>query len=740
MQIWNSTRRTQRQPAGAARSGTGTPQPPPSSAAQQQQQPTLLQQQQRASLLQRSPLPQTPTRPAPSTATPQPSPSPEKGSVKRSDVKVDPLAVLGRILDSDSSYIKAKVESKSPGSKPRSKSESEPADVSVLIRKIDGDALARFIKSDTSAEDQDIAAYLETLEKQSKSTPSESTDSSEQEKQNIAAEYEQQIERFKDLHVSIQKCDSVLASVGDYLSLFEKDLGLLSSEIETLQNRSIFLNRRLENRREVETRLAALIDDILIPPFAIKKILTGEINTQWISLIQILWTRLKRMELFKAEAQKISQSVALIDEIEPVLKMLADKAVERIRDFFVAKIKSLRVINTNAQVIQYSIFLKFRQLFAFLAYVNPQLCEDIIQGYINTMRWYYSSDFTRYVKALEKLKIRSIDRSSLIGAEGSKKILSSSRAQYTSSQRDPLTLGRRVNIIFSTDSSVMMENSAEQSQDVLWMEIGFRSFNLALMDNVCAEYLFIVDFFAFKSPEQQAHIFQEIFKPTFRIGEDYVKKLLELSHMDAFGILLCIRIIQLLEFELQRRKVPVMEGYCHAINMVLWPRFQHIMNAHSDNLRMLSGKPPADAGTSGLGRSASNAISGLSAMLSSTHVSSALPHPVTQKFATFLNGILELCPEDMESEPVSVSVVRLRNEFEAFLTKFSSKITAPQTAASGNSRGGADAKETAKLRERFLYNNYMVVCTVISDAEGTLADQEREHFRKLAEAYGASAT
>lgn len=267
------------------------------------------------------------------------------------------------------------------------------------------------------------------------------------------------------------------------------------------------------------------------------------------------------------------------------------------------------------------------------------------------------------------------------------------------------------------------------------METGFRSFNLALMDNVCAEYLFIVDFFTFKSSEQQAQLFHEIFKPTFQLGEEYVRRLLDISHMDAFGILLCIRIIQLLEFELQRRKVPVMEGYCHNLNMILWPRFQHIMNAHSDNLRKLSGKSPTESGSSALGRSATSAFSGLSSMLSSSHVSSVLPHPVTQKFATFLSGILELCPEDMESEPVTVSVVRLRTEFEAFLTKFSSKITS--STSTGNMH--ADAQKNARLREQFLYNNYVVVYTVISDSEGVLAEQEKKHFKNLTEAYGSAA-
>ncbi|KAK9238815.1 Sac2 family-domain-containing protein [Lipomyces kononenkoae] len=578
--------------------------------------------------------------------------------------------------------------------------------------------------------DTDIRAYLVTLEKQA--------NESGEGDQNMAVEYEEEIERFKDLHASIQKCDAVLASVEDYLSHFQHDLGLLSSEIETLQNRSIFLNRRLENRKELESRLSGLIEDLFIPPHVIRNIVEGEICSQWISTIEILSTRLKRMELFKAEIKNLDSSVALIDEIEPVLRMLADKAVERIRDFFAEKIKSLRAPNVNAQVILYNVFLKFRQLYAFLAYVNRQLADDIAHAYANTMRWYYQSNFSRYIKALEKLKVQSLDRSVLLGSTETSRILPSSRTPFSNSTRDPLILGRRINIVFSTDSSVMMESMAEQNTDVQWMEIGFRSLNLALMDNVCAEYLFIVDFFTFKSPDQQSQLFQDIFQPTFLLGEHYIQKLLEVTAYDAFGVLLCIRIIQLLAFELQRRKVPVMEAYCNRLKMILWPRFQLIMDAHADNLRKLSGRSAASSDESrriaGAASVTSSAISGLSSILSSSPISSVLPHPVTQKFANFLNGILELSPEEIEWEPVSISVVRLRNEFEAVLTKISSKIT-----AGGGGTPEQQRQQNSTLRERFLYNNYVLVYTIISDAEGKLADQERAHFKNLTDAYADAA-
>ncbi|KAK9322145.1 Sac2 family-domain-containing protein [Lipomyces orientalis] len=723
MQIWNQARRNHRVPHDQNHlHRSPTPPLPPISNTQSLRTPLNL-----ASSTSSPPPPQ-PSRPTENVRRrADTGQNDAKTAAGSSSDSTHPLNVLKRLLDSESSYINVnEFESRAPKS-----TVSPPSQFNLTssMSLADDHELEEHIIRSAIGEGADVFAYLASLERQA--------DEEGGKDQKLGVEYKEEIDRFKDLHASIKRCDSVLASVEDYLSHFQNDLGLLSSEIETLQNRSIFLNRRLENRKELESRLSGLIEDLFIPPSVIQNVIEGEINSQWITTIEILSTRLKRMELFKAEPHSVNTSVALIDEIEPVLRMLADKAVERIRDFFVQKIKTLRVANVNAQVILYSVFLKFRQLYAFLAYVNRQLADDIAHGYVNTMRWYYSSNFSRYIKALEKLKVQTVDRSALLGHTESSRMLPSSRTPYANATRDPLILGRRINIVFSTDSSVMMESTAEQNDDVHWMEIGFRSLNLALMDNICAEYLFIVDFFTFKSAEQQSQLFQEIFQPTFQLGEQYCQKLLEMTLYDAFGILLCIRITQLLTFESQRRKVPVMESYCNRLNMILWPRFQQIMDAHSDNLRKLSGRPPPPGdeskGLAGAASVTSSAIIGLSSILSSSHISSVLPHPVTQKFANFLNGILELSPEDLEWEPVSISVVRLRNEFEALLTKISNKMSAGNVGTPQQQR-----QHNATVRERFLYNNYMLVYTIISDAEGKLADQERTHFKNLTDAYAGA--
>ena len=95
------------------------------------------------------------------------------------------------------------------------------------------------------------------------------------------------------------------------------------------------------------------------------------------------------------------------------------QAVERIRDYLVSQIKAIRSPNINAQIIQQQNLVRFKDLYSFISRAHPTLTEEITQAYINTMRWYYLSNFTRYQQALEKLKLYTGDRNDLIGGDPS---------------------------------------------------------------------------------------------------------------------------------------------------------------------------------------------------------------------------------------------------------------------------------------------------------------------------------
>ena len=236
------------------------------------------------------------------------------------------------------------------------------------------------------------------------------------------------------------------------------------------------------------------------------------------------------------------------------------------------------------------------------------------------------------------------------------------------------------------------------------IETPFSNFTVALVDNISAEYSFLSEFFRNFPFSQMSRKFAEIFEPTFALGCSLAKDLVD-STYDCIGVLLCVRLNQRSAFELQRRKVPVADGYINAINMLLWPRFQVIMDLHCASIKQL--------GTTVSGRSAASKLSFTGTAADASKQSSA-PHFLTQRFGQFLYGILAVSYEASDDEPVSSSLGRLRAEYEAFLAKAS--------------RGaGSDPTKKAK----FLGNNYSLVLTIIADTEGKLAQEQKQHFEEL---------
>lgn len=333
---------------------------------------------------------------------------------------------------------------------------------------------------------------------------------------------------------------------------------------------------------------------------------------------------------------------------------------------------------------------------------------------MNTMRWYYVNQFTRYQKALERIRLHTIDKSDMLGHEDTSRkatLLSSTSKGLGGPPHDAFNLGRRIDLLKTANQAALSSYLAEEDTSTHYLEVPFRNFNLALVDNATAEYTFLASFFtpSLKMPTINKN-FNYIFEPTFSMGHNLTKQLVS-ETFDGLGLLLCIRLNQHLAFELQRRRVPAMDGYVNGTSMTLWPRLQSVMDAHCESVRTLTSSLPSKP---------------LPAATAKT--TSAAPHVITQRFGQLVHGILALSLDSGDDEPVVTSLGRLRNEMEAFLTRYS------------QAHFGADTR--SKKRERFLYNNYSLILTIIgdvSDTGGKLAAEQAEHFEGLKRAFQEAA-
>jgi vacuolar protein sorting-associated protein 52 len=502
-------------------------------------------------------------------------------------------------------------------------------------------------------------------------------------------------EKYRGLHDAIEGCDEVLNSVESNLTNFQNELGSVSAEIESLQSRSAQLNAKLENRRKVEKLLGPAVEQISISPTTVRTISEGPVDETWIQALNEIGTQSAAIE------KNGSEAIRATEDVKPLLENLRVKAVERVRDFIVTQIKALRSANTNAQLIQQQTLIKYKDLYTFLARNNPTLADEIGQAYINTMKWYYTSNFARYQQALEKLQLHVIDQMELLGSDSTsarRNVLASTKSSPP--QHDAFTLGRRSDIVKAKSKDAISAYIAEEDKTHHYLETPFYNFNLALIDNACSEYSVVTQLFSTKSFHEVSRKVIEIFEPSFSIGYTWTKQLIE-SNTDCLGVLLCVRINQHFAFELQRRKVPVADSYINRTNMLLWPRFQIIMDLHCESLKRVTA--PTNRG----------AVAAFSLVGNDSSKTSVAPHPVTQKFGQFLHAILALSSDAGDDEPVSSSLGRLRGEYEALMLRLA--------------KGAGDAPK----RSRFLYYNYSLVSTIISDTQGKLAEEQKAHFEEL---------
>ena len=101
---------------------------------------------------------------------------------------------------------------------------------------------------------------------------------------------------------------------------FQKDLGAVSAEIETLQARSTALNTKLENRKVVEKLLGPAVEEISIAPAVVKRIAEGPIDHTWVKALEDLEKRSKAIE----RKLKGPDKVLAASDVKPLLEDLTN--------------------------------------------------------------------------------------------------------------------------------------------------------------------------------------------------------------------------------------------------------------------------------------------------------------------------------------------------------------------------------------------------------------------------------
>ncbi|KAF9600683.1 hypothetical protein IFM89_011354 [Coptis chinensis] len=273
-------------------------------------------------------------------------------------------------------------------------------------------------------------------------------------------DYIKESDNLVSLHDQIRDCDSILSQMENLLSGFQAEIGSISSEIKSLQEKSMDMGLKLKNRKMpmlaparfvdkrsvAELNLATFVEDIIVPPRMVDIIVDREVNDEYMRTLEMLSKKLKFVEV-----DAMVRSSKALKDVQPELERLRQKAVSKIFEFIVQKLYALRKPKTNIQILQQSVLLKYKYAILFLKEHGKEVYVEVRGAYIDTMNKVLSAHFRAYIQALEKLQLDIATSSDLIGVEARSSGLFARGREPLKNRSAVFALGERINIIEEMD-------------------------------------------------------------------------------------------------------------------------------------------------------------------------------------------------------------------------------------------------------------------------------------------------
>lgn len=93
------------------------------------------------------------------------------------------------------------------------------------------------------------------------------------------------------------------------------------------------------------------------------------------------------------------------------MRFRCDQASQKILNYLLAALKPYSLSVTASLIfLQSTILLPVKPLFDFLRRHSARQAHEFQKAYTSTIRWFYETGFRRYVRALETIRLRSVER------------------------------------------------------------------------------------------------------------------------------------------------------------------------------------------------------------------------------------------------------------------------------------------------------------------------------------------
>lgn len=509
---------------------------------------------------------------------------------------------------------------------------------------------------------------------------------------------------YVELHAQVQSSMNLLDSLENFLSSFQRDLSSVSGQISELQARSKEIDQRLKSRRRIEKPLSKLVSELTIPPALVLTILDTEVGESWIPVIDDFEGRLGTLE--------VRARVKAARDLGDISEGLRIVAATKLRAFFLALLHPIKdSVTTNVQVLQSSVYVKYRSLFSFLQRKAEPVAKEIQDSYIAAARTYYETAFRRYIRSLGWLRSKVTEKfealvSLSVHQDGSR--LDHERLAYAKID----------------GSSVILAYMADDKTHKEPLEAILRSLFLVLMDNATAEYSFITTFFSFQplapvddrenvsstpllSPDygvvddrksiadseartevagpnlsvgknghgrlvdmdrsarhELVNLWKKVFDPVLEYTKAFLVTVVEPSP-PAIPLLTMVRLTEAVLAEVQKRQCSPLETFFFTVRLQLWPVFQKVMTEHCDSLKKVAEKP-----------------SGYFAKTNPT--TDAMVSNICQSYTVMFQSFVLLTSEAEETMIFS-NLFRLQQELDKLILRHTESITDPIARATKRS-------------------------------------------------------
>lgn len=601
--------------------------------------------------------------------------------------------------------------------------------------------------------------------------------------ENLTRKFQNYQNNIKSYRAKLQPLESVLTD-------FNTELNDLSNTLTSLQEQSSRLTSDLNLQRTLTEKLNPIILDLMIPPDLVRSVIKEPIDERWLENVRFINEKTQLLETVSLQKTTNYEHTKALKELKAGLLLLTAKAVERIRDYIISSIKKLRSsVTTSSQTIQQEL-LQVKEVFVFLKAHEPQLANQLQLAYIFTMRWYYHTRFAKYLYALEKLHLKHIDQTYVLGSSesgtddklgvfggGFKSWLSSSSQATSYSPTSPnpqqlqpakvtlneylQSIDKRIDILKEKVDPEKTETAipaqiAETTPFQYWLEFVYNQWSIALIDNIVVEYLFMVEFFyqgsekfdnvdalnpnspVKESTSSKPHkndwsavMFGEIYKLSY----DFVTWLI--THQAAY---LSSRITSGSSSR-TAQAASSYTGTCDAYAILLMIRIIQntqfslhnefripVLDDHLNSLLLLLW--PQFTKIIDMNCESMKKII-MRSFTSKSKDAHLAPVNITQLFGHFLLGLLKLTftPDKDENH---FKGEPLYTSVSRLKNDFESTLTKMSNHLFSN-------KSQSTQKEIFLYNNYFLIVNIIKNENGSessaFIDEQINHFEMLCEAY-----